>query len=453
MLNKSYVLFFRGILMKRFWILFAVLLFGTFSLYAQKPMEEDPYLLWHTTDPLGYSGFVIHPNGNIIANRNCEFFEIDGNTGQQLRAFPVHYGYQEAYSVTLSPDGKYFAAIYWGADSGTTFIFDYQTGEVFRKFKRMGDNIRFMPDSKHILLTTFLQGTEDKSLQMYNIEDESFVWHGAGFKTEGFEHLNISDDGKYFATGGRSYGEDNNGETIYNVHLRLWDAVTMKPIKELAKIGGNLEVRSIKFSPDGKYVMIHIPFSGTFIYNLQDFSLVINYYIHNTEYPPSTSCFLSDDLFVMTSLANSENGINRYIIIKDLKNDGTKFRYFGKISSGLPPYSLLNFNSFNNSIVLTGGHLFAFDVNNMLTTVEESPIQSTLTVNYNKNTLILTDLNSISGQIHITISDISGRVIRKLDSPITNSELRIPLKIPNGTYLIHIQDGNQEYSSKFLVSE
>ncbi|MFA5512545.1 MAG: hypothetical protein WC313_08840, partial [Candidatus Kapaibacterium sp.] len=60
-----------------------MLILGTYSLYGQKPMEEDPYLLWKTTE--GYSGFVIHPNGNIIANRGAEIFELDGNTGQVIR--------------------------------------------------------------------------------------------------------------------------------------------------------------------------------------------------------------------------------------------------------------------------------------------------------------------------------------------------------------------------------
>ncbi|MBX3043892.1 MAG: T9SS type A sorting domain-containing protein [Candidatus Kapabacteria bacterium] len=436
--------------MKRYLFLIAVLLIGTHSLSAQ----EDPNLLWQTTDPLGYSGFVIHPNGNIIANRNCEFFEIDGNTGQQIRAFPVHYGFTTILSVSQSSDGKYFAAIYaGGGDSVLIFISDYETGEVYRKLKNIGDNLDFFPDSKRLLITTFDRGHPNASLSIYNIEDESFQNFGAGFPTEVFQKVSISNDGRYFATGGRSYGEDINGETIYNVHLRLWDAVTLKPIKELAKIGGNFEVRSIKFSPDGKYVGFHIPFSGTYIYNLQNFSLQINYYIHNLEYPPSASCFLPNDLFVMTSLANSENGIKRYNVIKDLKNDMTKYRYFGKVSSGLPPYSLLEFNSYNNSLVLTGGHLFAFDLNKMLTTlVDESPIKS-VTVYYTKDTLILTGLNSISGQINITISDVSGRVVKKLDSPVSNTEIIIPLKLPNGTYLIHIQDGNQEFTSKFLVME
>ena len=155
----------------------------------------------------------------------------------------------------------------------------------------------------------------------------------------------------------------------------------------------------------------------------------------------------------MTSLANSDNGVNRYVVVKDLINNDVKYRYFGKISSGLPAYSLLDFNAFNNSLILTGGQLFALDLNKMLTSVDDSLEKSKLFFNYFNGNLTLSGLNANSNKINITISDIKGRLIQNLDIPVSNSELKIPISLSNGTYLIHIQNGDKEYSSKFLVTE
>ncbi|MDT3741248.1 MAG: T9SS type A sorting domain-containing protein [Candidatus Kapabacteria bacterium] len=425
---------------KLLFLFIAVLvLIGINPLLGQEP---DPYQLWQTTDPLGYSGFVIHPNGNIIANRNCEFFEIDGNTGQLLRVFPVHYGYSEIESVTLSSDGKYFAATYWGADSSTTFIFDYQTGEVFRKFKRMGDNIRFMSDSKRILITTFDRGHPNASLSVYNLEDESFQNFGAGFSSEGFAEIAVSDDGRYFATGGRKIEQVGLEEKTF-VYLRLWDAVTLKPIKQLDKIEGDNEVRSIKFSPDGKYVGFQVYLRDLYIYKLGEMNLFKHYDESSVEYGVIYFCFLDNDLI---GLSSGESFSKRNFMIMNLLNDKKVFYRHGK--SGL-----LGYNPFHNSFLVRNEGIESYDLNKIVSNVTEPIQKNNFSIHFIKNTLILSGLNSISGQVNITISDINGRVIRKLDSPFANSELRIPIKLLNGTYFIHIKDGNKEYSSKFLVAE
>src|SRR5690606_38609667 len=101
-------------------LLFAVLILGTYSLYGQKPMEEDPYLLWQTTDPLGYSGFVIPPNGNIIAKRGAEIFELDGNTGQVIRKYPQFVN-TNVEDMDVTKDGKIF-----GAGFGNIILYDLE---------------------------------------------------------------------------------------------------------------------------------------------------------------------------------------------------------------------------------------------------------------------------------------------------------------------------------------
>jgi WD40 repeat protein len=412
--------------MKRKMFLLAVLFYGTYHLSAQ----EDPYLLWQTTDPLGYSGFVIHPNGNIIANRNCEFFEIDGNTGQQIRAFPVQTGYSNVVNVSVSKDGKYFASTFVGFQHTDTYIFEYNTGEVFKKLDQYGEELCFFPDSKRLLVRGY-----KGALTIYNLETETSEYNGP---TDHFlRNFAISDDGKFIATGGVTF-EDNEGK-VFNI-LRLWDAVTLKPIKELGKFEGDNEVRSIKFSPDGKYVGFHISLLDIKVYDLNNFTL-IKYYLGGM------FDFISGNFFSYYSSNWPQAPPD--IMIKRLNDD--KSIYSKRALNG---GNEINHNFSNNTLIyLDSGQLWAVDITRVLTTVTEPKQKSDFSVKFEKGLLLISDLKITTNQINITISDISGRVIRKLNSPVSNSELRIPLKLPNGTYLIHIQDGNQEYSSKFLVTE
>ena len=418
-------------------LLFAVLILGTFSLYSQKPMEDDPYLLWQTTE--GYSGFVIHPNGNIIANRGAEIFELDGNTGQVIRKYPQFVN-TNVEDMDVTKDGKIF-----GAGFGNIILYDLENDTVIGGVSETNGLFAFFPDSKRFIARS--TKLPPSNLLVYNMDTKERTELGVNYVPWA---IATSPDGKYFATGGTSSEFDIIDGEVYYTILTLWDAETLQPIKELDKIGGDFEVRSIKFSPDGKYVGFQVQYNGIYVYKIQDLNFYKHYNSLNVEIHPLAFTFLNSDMISFISLQLNEK--ERFISIHSISNNILKYRYLGKTGFGTPAYSFLEYNPSNNSLVLNGSHLFAFDINKMITTVEESPIK-TVTVNYTINTLILTGLNSISSQVSITISDISGRVVRKFNSPVTNPELRIPLKLQNGTYLIHIQDGNQKYSTKFLVTE
>ena len=427
--------------MKQILFLFTALLIGTYTLYGQKIADEDPYLLWKTKT--WYDGFIIHPNGNIIANRGALIFELDGNTGEVIKSFPqfVHTNVED---MCVTKDGKIL-----GAGYGNIILYDLKEDTVIGGVSETNGLFEFFPDNKRFLARTTYGG--DSNLMVYNLDTKEKLMFGIHYVPTS---IATSPDGKYFATGGSAYeGQDWQGNYISYTYLTLWDAQTLQPIKELAKIGGNFEVRSIKFSPDGKYVGFHVALHGVHIFSLSDYNLVRLYNQSNVEYPPSAFCFLANDLITITSLAQVQDGINRYNIVKNIINDEIVYKYFGKMSGGLPSFALIDLNPVNNSLVLTGGQLFAFDFNKMLTSINEPIKHNTFLVSFLKDTLILSDINSISNQITITISDINGRIISKLNIAVTNPELRIPLKLQNGTYLIHIHDGNKEYSSKFLVSE
>jgi len=415
--------------MKLKMLLFAVLILGTYSLYGQKPMEDDPYLLWQTTDPLGYSGFVIHPNGNIIANRNAEIFELDGNTGQVIKTFPVFVGI-DINTMDVTKDGKIL-----GAGYGNIILYDLANDTVIGGVSETNGKFAFFPNSKRFIART--TNGYGSNLMIYNLETKEKTVFGVNYAVWG---LATSPDGKYFATGGTSSEFDIIDGEVYYTILTLWDAETLQPIKELAKIGGDFEVRSIKFSPDGKYVGVFKSLVDVLIFELDNNENIKNFLGGNF-------CILKNNLLAFYSsnfpIAPPD------IIIKDFLND--KQLYSKRAKNG---GNNIEHNHFYNSVIFQdAGQLFSLDLNKILTSVNEPIQQDKFTVQYIKDSLILSGFNSISGQINITISDISGKVIRKLNVPVTNSEIRIPLILPNGTYLIHVQDGNNEFTSKFLVTE
>ena len=206
----------------------------------------DPNILWQTDDYWGYTGFQIHPNGNLIANRNCEFFEIDGKNGKQIRVFPVINGYSGvSNATTISKDGKYFAAGYDGTGviGGTTndiYIFDYATGNMVKQLKDYGEALCFLNDSKRLVIRAY-----KGSLTIYDIEKDTSYYNDAKMFVQ---NIAVSDDGKYIATGGVSYYSPK-----YSI-IKLWDASTLKLINEFKMKEGHEEVKFLKFSSDSKFI-------------------------------------------------------------------------------------------------------------------------------------------------------------------------------------------------------
>ncbi|MDT3737889.1 MAG: T9SS type A sorting domain-containing protein [Candidatus Kapabacteria bacterium] len=416
---------------KMFLFIAVSVIIGMNPLWGQEP---DPYLLWQTTDPEGYEAFLVHPNGNIIAMKGLRISELNGNTGEVIRVFNI-----KAPVGDISPDGKYLLIL---TDSVT--IIDYETEAVLKKLRVPGSypNLRFFPDGNRIIYChqKALGTGLDSSLVVYNLIKDEYTYLDLNYSRP---VIATSLDGKYFATGGTKTEKDIMGDDVFYTILTLWDAVTLKPIKELAKIGGNFEVRSIKFSQDGKYVGYQVYLRDFYVYKLDGMSLFKHYNESNVEYGVIYFCFLDYDLI---GLSSGESFSKRNFMIMNLLNDKKVFYRHGK--SGL-----LGYNPIHNSFLVRNEGIESYDLNKILTGLSEPIQQNAISVQYRKSTLFVTGLISISGQINISISDIKGKVVYTLNSPKIDSELRIPIKLLNGTYLIHIQDGKTEYSSKFLVTE
>ena len=413
--------------MKKCWFLMVVSLtmfvFIHINSYGQVITGDtlDPNILWQTDDYWGYTGFQIHPNGNLIANRNCEFFEIDGKNGKQIRAFPVINGYSGIdYAVTVSKDGKYFAACYSGTGIfGTTndiYIFDYATGNVVKQLKDYGEALCFLNDSKRLVIRAY-----KGSLTIYDVEKDTSYYNDAMMFVQ---NIAVSDDGKYIATGGVSYYSPK-----YSI-IKLWDASTLKLINEFKMKEGHDEVRSIKFSPDSKFIGSQIYRNDFYLYRINDFSLYKFYNYKNTENGVFGFCFID------TNFIGIKSGKTSIIRLNDDKQI-----FSAATSSGTD--EILDQNKSNNSLIVGAGNIIAYNLNKIMTTVKVENPSKIFTVSYSNGILSIDNFLFESKNNNMTIFDIDGKFIKELNFTYSNENIRIPLKLINGTYILNIVDGKK----------
>ena len=423
--------------MNKFWFMVVSLTMFVFlhiNSYGQIITGDslDPNVLWKTDDSLGgFTGFQIHPSGNLIANHNCEFFEIDGKTGQRIRSFPVIYGYSGvSNATTISKNGRYFAAGFDGTGRGGTtndiYIFDYATGSVVKQLKNYGEALYFLNDSKRLVIRAY-----KGSLTIYDIEKDTSYYNDAKMFVQ---IITVSDDGKFIATGGVSLNYDGKQYSI----IKLWDATTLKQINEYKLEEGTRDLLSLKFSSDSKYVAAVLYIYDLYIYRTDDFSLFKHYNKDNTANGVYGFCFIDNNYIGMKS--------DKTYIVR-LSDDKTIFSSY----TFMGPKDVLEFNKSNNTLVVAAVNLIAYDLNKIMTTVKDDSKNQKFTITFSNNILSIDNLVLVSTNPKITISDINGKIIRQMDLSLSNGGIKIPIKLISGTYLIDITDGKKQYSSKFIV--
>jgi WD40 repeat protein len=290
------------------------------------------------------------------------------------------------------------------------------------------------PDSKRIIGINYFQGSLDSLLFIYDIEkDKTEYYKQVGF----YPKLTLSPDGKYFATGISGSFQDGITKKNYTI-LKLWDTETLTEIKTLGKYDGNNPVNYIKFSPDGKYIGFQVYLANLYIYNTTDFSLFKHYDENNINIGVSGFDFINNSILAIYGLQ-----------IMNLQND--KQIFTTTINNG--PYPVIEYNTFNNSLVVACGKIYAYDLNKIMTTVKDNNPEKIFTVTYSNGILSLDNLPINVNTLQISIFDINGKIIKQLDIPNNNGKLEIPMKLNNGTYILSIKDGSKDYSSKFIVTE
>ncbi len=250
-------------------------------------------------------------------------------------------------------------------------------------------------------------------------------------------NIAFSHDVLFWAPGGSGVEGD------YYTTLKLWDSSTLTLIKELERYDThNYQIPKIEFSPDNNLVAFFGDM-GLIIFDIGKLNIFKHY----------TNSSFGSDISRFTFIGSEHLGVQSEITsILRLSND-TRINIYE-----FPSRAFMMETNQNNSILYAGtGYLgnsiIAFDLQQIFSDVKEDDLQLNIQTNYHKGVLVITGLVPINDTLAIEIFDINGKIINRIEQQVNGIELRIPIVIPTGTYLLNLKDGNKEYSTKFMVTE
>ncbi len=429
----------------RAWLLslaaLVLLLSNYFVGWAEEP---DPRILWVNKELYKIGGFVVHPNGNVIAyglasiyDKATGIFEIDGKDGKLIKVLPNTQHISNFEQMDISYDGRYIVT------PGVN-LYDLQKNTLEKLEINSGNFVTFLPNQHKIANVSGGTVGNNSSIIIYDIDTKNKV----NIKTEeAIRNIAFSPDGKYFATAGVK--ENLGGK--FNTTLKLWDAQTLKLIKELERFDDkHYSIWKIQFSQDNMNVAFHYT-RELAIYNTSTFDKfkVFNQQflndVNDNTSVISTFAFLTNDNIILTSkktvLANILDNLVKKII-------------------DFPTYShTININKSKDVLFVSTKHnsvygpLVAVDLKVALSNDAETPLNTEMKTEYQNGNLLISGINSSNNSVNIDIFDISGKLIRQLNAVPNGTEIRFPIVLPLGTYLINLTDGSKKYSSKFIVTE
>ncbi|HEY6968564.1 MAG TPA: MFS transporter [Candidatus Angelobacter sp.] len=196
---------------------------------------------WDSINAVAYS-----PDGRYLVDGGHDFvlFDLANGSFRNLwgNAGPV-------YSVAFSHDGKYIAA----GSSDSVGLLEVATGTPIKTFTGHTDTVNgvaFSPDGEIIA-----SGSGDKTIKLWNIkqgkEERTLMGH-----TGGVSCIAFSPDGQFLASGS------------WDGTIKIWDVgtgVIGRVIAEAAAktipsppktlTGHSTDVKSVAYSPDGKYLV------------------------------------------------------------------------------------------------------------------------------------------------------------------------------------------------------
>ncbi|VTT99863.1 (myosin heavy-chain) kinase : WD40 repeat, subgroup OS=Calditerrivibrio nitroreducens (strain DSM 19672 / NBRC 101217 / Yu37-1) GN=Calni_0847 PE=4 SV=1: WD40: WD40: WD40: WD40: WD40: WD40: Peptidase_C14 [Gemmataceae bacterium] len=140
--------------------------------------------------------------------------------------------------VRFSPDGK---LVLTGGEDRSAILWDAATGKTLQRFAGHADPVNagfISADGKRVV-------TDDgKGLRLWDAGTGREIFPSLQANRYGKGALAFSPDGKLFAT----------TDDVYEV--RLWDAATGKLLGTCQKSGREYQIRVLRFSPDGKQLLI-----------------------------------------------------------------------------------------------------------------------------------------------------------------------------------------------------
>ncbi len=212
---------------------------GTIRLWTAHTGEMLAIFKGDAKFPEAINALAFSPNGSTLASATTDQIWLwDIDTKQVIRILEGHTWYVSA--LAFSTDGETIASAGW---DWTLRLWEADTGKLRKTFGKHTsgvDTVAFSPDGRTVASASWglirLWNTEGVPLRLWYARTgehlENFIYHIDNVRTVVF-----SPDGKYLASGG------------YDSKLRLWEANTGNHIATLR--GGG---PAVAFSPDGKLI-------------------------------------------------------------------------------------------------------------------------------------------------------------------------------------------------------
>ena len=201
------------------------------------------------------------PDGNqLVSASNDKTIRIwdiaTGKTVRMIRGESAPGNWGAIYAMSLSPDGRWIAVGGYLSDTdpisaSVIRLYDFATGKLVRLLaghKNVVHALRFSPDSKRLI-----SGSGDRTAMIWDIATGKALFRLAGH-TDQVKTVNFSSDGTRAIT-----GADDETLRLWNVadgkliaEMKEHNAIRMRESKNPEVWSGNVE--TVAFSPDDKII-------------------------------------------------------------------------------------------------------------------------------------------------------------------------------------------------------
>lgn len=181
----------------------------------------------------GITSIVFNPNGKSFFSGGRDRLVRCWNLQDGNEIWNFSKGKHQVFAVAVSFDGKYVA---FGGGDKIISVLNAKTGQFLKSFSgHTGfiSSISFSNDGKHVV-----SAGNDKTIRIWNLKTGSEILEIKGH-TEHVSSIDISNDGRTIVSGG------------YDRFIKFWDMKTGKPKGQILNPS---VVRTVSFSPSGKYV-------------------------------------------------------------------------------------------------------------------------------------------------------------------------------------------------------
>jgi hypothetical protein len=399
---------------------------------------ESGVVSWDLQKTYGFAYFIKTEPWGVGILRLCEF---DNTTGKIIRQI-VDYNGETADNSQVTKDGKYLIT----SDGYKIIKIDLQTGNSI-KIKPIDDAIlifRYSPLNGKILIynrcdTSYnynsIKTIDENSGKILNSFQSDFFGHFLKSKIKSFVS---SPSCKYVGITAIQTKEDSSLVSCILIdtdEMRIID--TLQSITVARYLQDDVAIKQFAFSDDEtKYAVLDSAYNLK-VYSLPDRKLLGDFVI---DHKNTKSKGVDFDSSGNLALVRMEDG-NAVIDIYDWK----KSIKLSTISDPLGNFWYRIPNTMHYSTTF-GKILYYMNMEKA-----ENPLhtQSELNVISQNNTLIVT---SKKGIVNIEILSMDGKLL--IENQYDNEQnIRIPLEVSAGAYIVRVKIGDKYYSQKFIWGE